>query len=114
MRAVFMMMLGSCLSCGTLKSTWVKNLLDLDGHLIDLQLAQAQINELLLALHLLLWHPPGHVPDQVHYAARVVPLVVIPAHSLHEGGVQLDAGFGIKVKEMGSVSKLVETNASSA
>ena len=54
----------------------------------------------------------GHVPDQVHYEARVVPFVVIPAHSLHEGGVQLDAGFGIKVEEMGSVS--VETNASSA
>ena len=45
------------------------------------------------------------MPDQVHNEARVVPFVVVPAHSLHEGGVQLDAGFGIKVKEMGSVSK---------
>ena len=54
----------------------------------------------------------GHVPDQVHYATRVVPFVVVPAHSLHEGGVQQDASLGIKVKEMGSVSKSVETNAS--
>ena len=53
----------------------------------------------------------GHVPDQVHYAARVVPFVVVSAHNLHEGGVQLDAILGIKVREMGSVSKLVKTNA---
>ena len=54
------------------------------------------------------------MPDQVHNEARVVPFVVVPAHSLHEGGVQLDTGFGNKVKEMGSVSESVEPNASSA
>ena len=56
----------------------------------------------------------GHVPNRVHYEARVVPFGFVPAHSLHEGGVQLDAGFGIKVKEMGSVSRSVEANATSA
>ena len=54
----FVMVLGSCLSCGTLYSTRVENLLVFDGYLIELQLAQAQINELLLVLHLLLWRPP--------------------------------------------------------
>ncbi len=54
------------------------------------------------------------MPEQVHYAARVVPSVVVPAHNLHEGGVQLDASLGIKLREMGSVSKSVKTNASSA
>ena len=50
---------------------------------------------------------------QVHYAARVVPFVVVPARNLHEGGVQLDASLGNEVREMGSVSKSVKTSASS-
>ena len=54
------------------------------------------------------------MPEQVHYAANVVQVIVVPAHNHHEGGVQLDASLGIKVREMGSVSKSVETNASSA
>ena len=78
----------------------MKDLLVSDGYLIGLQLAQAQVNELLLVLHLLLWLLFGHVPDQVHNEARVVPIVVVPAHCLHDGGVQLDAGFGNKVKVM--------------
>ena len=32
----FVMMLGSCLSCGMLKSTWIQNLFILDGHLISI------------------------------------------------------------------------------
>ena len=103
------------LSCGTLKSTWVKNSFVLDGRLIDLQCTQAPI------LFSCCWCSTfcigilfGHVPEQVYDAARVAPLVVVPAHNLHEGGVQHDASLGIKVKEMGSVLKSVEANASSA
>ena len=92
----------------------MKNSFVLDGRLIDLQSTQAQV------LQSCCWRFSfcvgvlfGHVPDQVHDAARVVPLVVVPAHNLHEGGVQHDASLGIKVKEMGSVLKSVEANASS-
>ena len=93
------------------KSTWVKNFV-LDGCLIGLQCTQAQI------LFTCCWCFAfssgilfGHVPDRVHDAARVVPLVVVPAHTLHEGGVQYDASLGIKVEEMGSVLKSVEADA---
>ena len=34
--AAFVMMLGSCFSCGMLKSTWIQNLFVLDGHLISI------------------------------------------------------------------------------
>ena len=34
MRAVFVVMLGSYLSCGMMKSTWVKNSFVFGGHLI--------------------------------------------------------------------------------
>ena len=92
----------------------MKNTFVLDGRLIDLQFTQAQI------LFSCCWCFTfcigilfGHVPNQVHDAARVVPLVVVPAHNLHEGGVQHDASLGIKVKEMGSVLKSVEANVSS-
>ena len=54
------------------------------------------------------------MPEQVHYAANVAQVLAELAHNRHEGGVQLDASLGIKVREMGSVSKSVETNASSA
>ena len=56
-RDEFKVMLGSCLSCGMVKSMRVKNWLVLDGHLNDLQLAQVQVRWLLLVLHLPHWHP---------------------------------------------------------
>eukprot|EP00443_Scrippsiella_acuminata_P060151 CAMPEP_0115486672 /NCGR_PEP_ID=MMETSP0271-20121206/60553_1 /TAXON_ID=71861 /ORGANISM="Scrippsiella trochoidea, Strain CCMP3099" /LENGTH=94 /DNA_ID=CAMNT_0002914683 /DNA_START=314 /DNA_END=595 /DNA_ORIENTATION=+ len=37
-----------------------------------------------------------HVLDQVHNAARVAPLVVVPSDQLHEGRVQHDASLGIE------------------
>mmetsp|Transcript_60460 Transcript_60460/g.171258 ORF Transcript_60460/g.171258 Transcript_60460/m.171258 type:complete len:473 (-) Transcript_60460:56-1474(-) len=37
-----------------------------------------------------------HVLDQVHHAARVAPLVVVPRDELHEGRVQHDACLGIE------------------
>ena len=56
----------------------------------------------------------GHVPDQVHNEARVVPFVVVPHTAFAKVVSSLMRVSGIKVKEMGSVSKSVETNASSA
>ena len=92
----------------------MKNTFVLDGRLIDLQFAQAQI---LFSCCWCFTFCIGilfvHVPDQVHDAARVVPLVVVPARNLHEGGVQHDASLGIEVKDVGSVLKSVEANASS-
>mmetsp|Transcript_49934 Transcript_49934/g.82173 ORF Transcript_49934/g.82173 Transcript_49934/m.82173 type:complete len:458 (-) Transcript_49934:7-1380(-) len=38
----------------------------------------------------------SHVLDQVHHTGGVAPLVVIPAHNLHEGRIQHDAGLGIE------------------
>ena len=76
MCVVFVMMLGSCLTCGTLESTLVKNAIVLDGHLIVLQLTQAQVPficcwRFISCLGILF----GHAPDQVRNAARVAPLV---------------------------------------
>ena len=86
MRAVFVMMLGACLPCGTLKSARVKNSCALVGRLNDLRLTQAQILWLLLVLHLLHWHPIWPCARTGLRLGRVAPLVVVPAHNLHEGG----------------------------
>mmetsp|Transcript_94711 Transcript_94711/g.219931 ORF Transcript_94711/g.219931 Transcript_94711/m.219931 type:complete len:359 (-) Transcript_94711:274-1350(-) len=37
-----------------------------------------------------------HVLDQIHNAAGVAPLIVIPRNNLHKGWVQHDAGLGIE------------------
>ena len=71
MRSVFGIMVGSCMSCGTLKSPWVKGSIVLDGHLIV-----------------------EHVSDHVHDAARTPPHAVVPAHNRCEGGAQHDASLG--------------------
>ena len=56
----------------------------------------------------------GHVPDWVHYAARVAPHVVVPAPNLHEGDVLHDASLGNEGEGGGVVLQSVETNASLA
>ena len=38
----------------------------------------------------------SHVLDEVHHSAGVAPLVVVPAHHLHEGRVQHDASLRIE------------------
>ena len=114
MRAESLMMSGSCLSCGKVKSTRVKKWLILDGLLIRLQLTQAQILWLLLVLHFcigILFWPCARAGPRL---GRLAPHVVVPAHNLHEGGAYHDARVGIEVKEMGLVSKSVEANASLA
>ena len=63
----------------------------LDDHLIGLQLAQAQI------LFNCCWCSPSAMASSLvvcHDAARVIPLVGVPARNLHEGGVQHDASLG--------------------
>ena len=59
MRAVFMVMLGSYMSFGMMKPTWIKNLFVFDGHLIrrkceeplDTLLVMNQARSKFLAMH---------------------------------------------------------------
>ena len=91
MRAVFVMVLGSCLSCGTLRSTRVKSSVTLDDHLIGLQVAQARI-----FFHCC-WCSPSALASSlivVRDAARVILPVGVPARNLHEGGDQYDVSLG--------------------
>ena len=39
------------------------------------------------------------MPDRVHDVTRAVPLAAVPAHNVHEGGVQHAASLGIKGEE---------------
>ena len=48
----------------------------------------------------------GHVLDEVDHTRRVAPLVVIPAHHLHEGRVQHDASLGIEGTRDGASLKV--------
>ena len=48
----------------------------------------------------------GHVLDEVNHTRRVAPLVVIPAHHLHEGRVQHDASLGIEGARDGASLKV--------
>ena len=88
----------------------MKNSLVFGGHLIDLQLLGLRSFSCCWGFPFCIGILFGHMPDWVHNAARVVPFLVVPAN-LHEGGVQIDAILGVKAREMGSVSKLVTTNA---
>ncbi len=94
MRAVFGIMVGSCMSCGTLKSTWVKNAIVLDGHLIDLPHIRDRIVCCCWCFTVCLGILVEHVSDQVHDAARAALHGVVPAHNLYEGGAQPDASLG--------------------
>ena len=94
MRAVFGIMVGSCMSCGTLKSTWVKSSIVLDDHLIDLPQIRDRIVCCCWCFTVCLGILVEHVSDQVHDAARTAPHAVVPAHNRCEGGAQHDASLG--------------------
>merc|ERR1711972_303294 len=47
-----------------------------------------------------------HVLDQVHDAARVAPLVVVPSDALHEGRVQHDASLRVECAGNGAGLKV--------
>ena len=114
MRAVFGIMVGSCMSCGTLKSTWVKNAIVLDGHLIDLPLIQDRI----------LFVAAGASPSALETSMTMClirsmtqqeqPYTVSSLHTTFTKVVpSLMPALGAKVKEMEVVSKSVDANASS-
>ena len=57
MSAVFMMLLGSCLTCGTVKSTLVNTCLSLMPPDQSSGYSGADPYNLLLVVHILPWHP---------------------------------------------------------